>query len=247
MMDINYNEVREELRRKNLLEIQKELTEQRRNRTAIMSFLLFALIFTVAYGMLENPFIYTLSNIGNFFTYRLYFIIWAIICGVSIEFALPALFNLEAYQKKYARLFVYLSVLFLIATSIIPALKDDYPVLHLIHTITSGLYALFLYLALVPFTRWISKENPRLRIYMTVWQIVIWIGSILLVIIFWHSALFELWFFITNIIFLIYLSLVLYEEKIVKISIRLMSDEENLNLAIEKIFVNLDEKKRRKE
>jgi len=82
---------------------------------------------------------------------------------------------------------------------------------------------------------------------MTVWQIVIWIGSILLVIIFWHSALFELWFFITNIIFLIYLSLVLYEEKIVKISIRLMSDEENLNLAIEKIFVNLDEKKRRKE
>ena len=246
MVEINYDQVREELKQKNLYDIQKELTAQRRKRTAIMSFLLGAVLFTVAYGMLENPFIYTLSNIGNFFHYRLYFIMWAIICGVSIQFALLALFNLEDYNRKHARLFVYLSVVFLIATGIIPALKDDFPVLHTIHTITSGIYALFLYLALVPFSRWVSKENPRLRINLTIWQIAIWIGSITLAILFWHSALFEIWFFVTNILFLLYLSLILFEEKIIKISIHLLSDEENLNLAIEKVFVNLDDHRKRK-
>jgi len=245
-VEMDYSSIREELKDANLLDMQIVLTSQRRTRTAIMSILLVALVFTIAYGMLENPFIYTLSNIGNFFDYRAVFIVWSIICGVSIEFALLALFNLEGYRGKYARIAVYLSVFFLITTSIVPALRDDYPLLHTIHTITSGLYALFLYLALVPFSKWISEENPRLRVYLAIWQIVIWFGSILLIIIFWHSALFELWFFITNIVFLLYLSLVLFEEKIVKISTRLLMNEEDLNYAIEKVFVNLSEKEHKK-
>ena len=37
----------------------------------------------------------------------------------------------------------------------------------------------------------------------------------------------------------------LFEEQIVKQSIILLKDEDNLNLGIEKIFINLEEEKRR--
>jgi len=121
-----------------------------------------------------------------------------------------------------------------------------YPFWHFVHTVTSGLLAVFIYLALVPFSRWISKENPRLRLNIKIWQIIIWVGSILMIVFFWHSAMFELWFFISNIVFLLYLSLILFEEKIIKISVKLLMDEENLNLAIEKTFVDLDNIRNRK-
>ncbi|MDD2492754.1 MAG: hypothetical protein PHY83_02290, partial [Bacilli bacterium] len=55
-----------------------------------------------------------------------------------------------------------------------------------------------------------------------------------------NSGMFELWFFVTMIIFLLYLSLVLFEEKIVKMSVTFLKDECDLNIAIEKIYVNLE-------
>lgn len=245
MENINYDEVKRELRKKNLYDIQKELTNQRRVRTTIMSFLLFALVFTFIFGTLEDPFIYTLSNIGNFFSYRIVFIIWSMIAGFSIETSIIALFKLENYKKKYANISIILATFFLIATGIIPALKETFPFWHFIHTITSGLLAVFLYIAIVPFSIWISKENPRLRISIIIWQLIIWVGSVLMVILYWHSALFELWFFVSTILFLLYLCLVLFEEAIIKRSVKLMMNEENLNLAIEKIFINLDSASKR--
>ena len=245
MRSINYEQVKEELRRKNLYDIQKELTLQRRTRTAIMSFLVFALVFTFVFGTLEDPFIYTLSNIGNFFTYRMVFIIWSMIAGVAIEVAVLSLFKLESYNNKLGIISIYLAAFFLIATGIIPALKETYPFWHYLHTFTSGVLAIFLYIAVVPFSFWISKENPRLRISIIVWQIIIWVGSILMVILYWHSALFEIWFFVSTILFLLYLCLVLFEEAIIKKSVKLMMDEDNLNIAIEKIFIDLDSASKR--
>jgi len=247
MTDINYNKVKEELQNKNLYDIQKGLTLQRQTRTGVMSLLLFALLFTFVFGTLENLFLYTLSNIGNFFTYRIVFIIWSIVCGLAIEVAVVSLFKLENYHSKYCYTFLGLGTFFLIATGVIPALKDVYPFWHIVHTATSGLLAVFLYLALVPFSRNVSKENPRLRNIITIWQIIIWVGSILMIVFYRRSAMFEIWFFASNIVFLLYLGLVLFEEKIIKISVKLMSDEENLNLAIEKIFVDLDIMKKREE
>lgn len=247
MINIDYRQVKLELEKKNLYDIQKKLTFQRKTRTITMTLLLFSLLLTLVFGMLENPIVYTLSNIGNFFSHRIAFILWSIIAGISIQLTVCTLFKLEKYITKYGFIFIGLSAFFLVATGIIPALKEEYPVLHLLHTITSGLHALFLYLALVPFSLWISKENPRLRITILVWQLVIWAGSIVMVILFWHSALFELWFFVSNIVFLLYLSLILFEEEIIKTSARLLTNEENLNIAIEKIFVNLESKKHKEE
>ena len=61
-----------------------------------------------------------------------------------------------------------------------------------------------------------------------------------MIIFYQHSALFEIWFFGSMILFALYLSLILFEEKIIKMSIKLMSEEKNLNEAVEKIFIDLE-------
>ncbi len=245
MINIDRDSVRDEFIKKNLFDTQIELTRQRRIRIAIMSFLLVSLLFTLVFGSLENPFVYTFSNIGNFFTYRILFIIWAIICGLSIQISLLTLFKLEKYEGKIKYVFVALATVFLVLTAIIPALKDKYPFWHLIHTAFAGFHALFLLLALFPFVTWLSRENPRLRIVLRIWMAVIWVGSVMTLVFFGKSGLFELWFFITNIVFLLYLSLVLFEEKIIKLSVLFLKDEPNLNYAIEKIFIDLEKKHER--
>ncbi len=105
------------------------------------------------------------------------------------------------------------------------------------HVLTSVFYALFLILGLQPFLRYVSRENPRLRKIIAIWQYVIVGGGFLGVIIFGMSGIFEIWFIASVTLFLLYLSLVLYEENIVKKSVELLKDEENLNIGIEKIFV----------
>lgn len=240
MIELDYEQIIQELEKKNLYDIQKELTQQRKTRTSVMSMLILALVFTFIFGTLENPFHYTLSNIGNFFNYRILFIVWSIICGIAIELGFLALLRLENYGNKRTYTFLYLATFFLVATGVLPALKDTLPVLHYLHVASSVLLALFYTLALIPFSLWISNENPRLRAIISIWLSVIWIGSMTMIIIYRHSALFEIWFFATIILFLLYLSLVLFEEKIIKMSIKLMSNEKDLNTAIEKVFINLE-------
>ncbi len=240
---IDKAQIKAEWKQKNLYDYQCELIKQRRLRIIIMSLLLGALLLTMVYGTLENPFVYTFSNIGNFFDYRLFFIVWAIISGVAIQTSVIALFRLEAYHIGRKGIFVALSMVFLVLTAIIPALKDVYPFWHFLHTIFAGLHALFVLVSLVPFVNWVSKENPRLKLVLDIWMIVIWVGSLLPLIIFGKSGLFELWFFVTLIIFLLYLSMILFEEKIVKMSVAFLKDESDLNEAIEKIYINLEKTK----
>ena len=239
-MQIDRLKIKEEMITKNQYEMQKDLLKQRRLRIFVMSILLAALLLTVVYGTLENPFYYTFSNIGNFFDYRVFFIVWALVSGMAIQSAIIALYQLEGYQAKLKYWFVGLASGFLVLTALIPALKDIYPFWHWLHTACAVIHAFFMLLALNPFVNWVSRENPRLRSTLKIWQVIIWVGSLIPLLLFGKSGLFEMWFFVTVILFLLYLSLVLFEEKIVKMSVAFLKDEDNLNLAIEKIFVNLD-------
>lgn len=222
--------------------MKKDLLKQRKARILVMSFLIFALVFTIIFGTLESPFDYTLSNIGNHFNsdYRAMFIIWALICAFAIQSAIIALIKLEEYKSKYCLTFVGLATASLIATGIIPAVLEENPFWHALHTITSGLTALFLLLSLVPFVLYVSRENPRLRIVIGIWLVVVWAGSIMMLIFLGKTGLFEIWFFVSNILFLLYLSLVLFEEKIIKLSVIYLKDKDNLNSAIEILFSKSD-------
>lgn len=228
------------------LNVIADLYKQRRNRMIVICGLLITLLMTAIYGTLENPFKYTLSNIGNFFTYREVFIIWAIIAVIAIQTACVTLFRLENFKQKRSFTFLVYASIALVATAIIPALKDKFPFWHFVHLLTSFNYAIFLILGLQPFLSFISRENPRLRKSIMIWQYVIIGGSFLAVIIFGMSGIFEIWFIASVTLFLLYLSLILYEENIVKKSVELLRNEKDLNKGIEKIFVpeNPDKKKK---
>ncbi|MCD6337163.1 MAG: hypothetical protein J7M01_02895 [Candidatus Marinimicrobia bacterium] len=232
--------------RKTHLHVICDLYKQRRNRMIVMSGLMITLIMTAIYGTLENPFQYTLSNIGNFFSYREVFIIWAIIAGASIQTACVTLFKLENFEQRHAFTFIIYASIAIVATAIIPALKDTFPFWHFVHVLTSIFYALFLILGLQPFLHYVSKENPRLRKSIAIWQYAIVGGGFLSIILFGMSGIFEIWFIATVTAFLLYLSLILYEENIVKKSVELLRDEKDLNIGIEKIFVPENPNKKKK-
>lgn len=217
--------------------IQEKLMVERRTRMTVMSVLLSALLFTVIYGTLYNPFTHTFSKIGNRFTpsLRIVFIIWSSYTGFAIQSSIIALFKLENYQKKSAYTFIAIGVVFLIITAITPALPD-LPFWLWVHRITSVIFALCMTIGFYPFLRWISEENPRLRLYIIIWFGVIWGGSLSLMLIFGNTGLFELFFFATLIIFLLYLSMTLFEEQIIKRSVKLLRDKEDLNQGIEEIL-----------
>ena len=74
---IDKEQIKQELEKKQFLELQKQLTQERKKRFVVMTYLLSALLLTVIYGTLENPFIWTFSKIGNRFSleYRMVFIV----------------------------------------------------------------------------------------------------------------------------------------------------------------------------
>jgi len=237
---IDKEKIKEELIEKNLFSLQKDLIKQRRRRILVMYLLLFSFALTIIYGTLENPFKYTLSKIGNYFTYRWVFIVWAMVTGFAIQIAILVLFHVEEYKAKHPYIYNSLSAIFLTATAIIPSLSKIYPFWHFIHTLLTVFYAISVFLSINPFVIWVGKNNPRLRFFLNIWLGVIWIGSLFPIILFGKTGMFELWFFLTLIIFLLYLSLVLFEEKIVKMSVAFLKNEKDLNIAIEKIYVNLE-------
>ncbi|MBN2604760.1 MAG: hypothetical protein JXR62_02905 [Bacilli bacterium] len=237
---INRENVLSELKQKDAIDIQRGLLKERRIRITIMSLLIAALVVTVIYGTMENPFQYTLSKIGNRFNNRIFFIVWAMFTGFAIQTSVVALFRLEKYNMARSYKYIVIGTGFLILSALSPSIMEVYPLWTWVHIITAGLYGVFFSLSVAPFMIWVSRENPRLRIVIKVWTIVIWAGSISWMLLLGNTGIFELWFFLSAIVFLLYLSLTLFEEQIVKSSVELLRDEQNLNLGIEKIFIDLE-------
>lgn len=243
--EIDRNQIKEELATKQILEVQKQLYRDRQVRFIMLTLLLVALMFTLIYGTIENPFQYTFSKIGNRFniTNRVWFIVWAISTGTIIQVSIVTLFKLENYKNKRQSWFVISGSIFLVMSSLAPSLPD-LPFWTNIHLITAGLFALLLTMGFFPFAFWVARENPRLRRIIYIWLTITWGGGSFWYITLGNTGMFEMWFFVFIIVFLLYLSLSLFEEKIVKHSIVLLRDEENLNIGIEKIFINLEAEER---
>ena len=178
---IDRQKIKDELERTQLLDIQKNLVKERRKRLYVMSLLLSALIFTIIYGTIENPFLYTFSKIGNRFTIanRVFFITWAGYTGFVIQASILTLMTLEKYKNTLHYTFIGIAMFFLVGTALAPSL-DQLPFWTWIHLATAGLFALFLTLGFYPFMLWVARENPRLRQTVFIWFAVSWGGSIIL-------------------------------------------------------------------
>lgn len=244
---IDKEKIRAELEQKQFLDIQKSLLRERTQRYVIMTLLLSALIFTFVFGTMENPFQHTFSQIGNRFSIenRVLFIVWAAYTGFAIQSSILGLFAIEKYKNKRHHLFIYIATGFLIVSSLAPSL-DHLPFWTKVHLYTAGLFALFLTLGFYPFILWVAANNPRIKLNVYIWLGVTWGGGLTWYFLLGNTGMFEIWFFGFFIIFLLYLSLTLFEEIIVKRSIVLLREEDNLNVGIEKIFINLDKENKRK-
>jgi MFS family permease len=219
-------------------EIKQRLIQERRTRITIMALLLSALIFTVIYGTIYDPSQYTFSKIGNRFdpALRYVFIVWASYLGFVIQATIFALFTLENYHKKSQYVFILLGSIFLVLTACFPSL-DHLVFWTWMHLLAGFLFALFVTLGFIPFIRYIARENPRLRKSIYIWLGIIWGVSISLYLVFGNTGLFEIFFFTTFLVFLLYISLHLFEEQIIKRSFNLLQGYEDLNQGIEDIFI----------
>jgi len=227
--------------------IHERLLIERRTRITVMSLLLTALIFTAVYGTLQDPFQYTFSKIGNRFdpALRIVFITWSIYTGLAIQLSILALFRLENYKKKLQYIFIIVGVVFLVLTALLPSL-DEWPFYQDLHIYAGGIFAFFITIGFVPFMRWVAKENIRLKRSVYIWITVIWVGSISFMLILGNTGVFELFFFCTFIIFLLYITLSLFEEQIIKRSVDLLTGVEDLDRGIDDIFFPEWARKKRK-
>lgn len=231
---MNQNEMKNE----NYGLIQEQLLHERKVRMSIMILLLSALLVSIVYGTLENPFNETYSKIGNRFIdeYRIAFIGWSILTGTAIQASILALFKLEGYTNKWAHRSIVLGVLFLVATALLPAL-DETPIAYRLHTWSAIVFAALITYGCIPFMQLVARENIRLERTTHVWIGIVWIGSITCRAIFGNTGIFEMFFFVTFILFLMYMTLTLFEEQIVKRSIILLKEhEEDINAGIDEIF-----------
>lgn len=137
----------------------KKITAQ-----ALFAFFSIALvpIYTLIFGTKEDPFLHTLSGIGNAFDHKLSFIFWGSITGLALVFYTLYVFAKIDYRDKRSRRFLYGSHICLILTVVTPALKDVFPVWHFIHVVFSTLFSLLLVASILLFLQYLSKSNQEL-------------------------------------------------------------------------------------
>ncbi len=173
-----------------------------------------AVLAVTLYGTLKNPFINTFSRIGNYYTYRGLYIIWAIVVSVCIHTATILLFKLTGYPRKWGYLALALSSFFLIITAIIPSVKEQLPFWHALHKWTTFFYVMSMLTAQHPFFVWLARKVPRIKVLLRNWQLIILCGSMASLLIQGQTGIFELWFFLGLGSLLIYLAWILFTEKI---------------------------------
>lgn len=175
---------------------------------AVLSLLLIP-IYTLIFGTKENPWENTLSGIGNAYDHRLSFILWGIITGMAILYYSFYIFEKMDFMNKKARRYMVASQVFLLLTVLTPALKSVFPFWHFMHVIYSGLFALFMVIAILLFIQFLSKNNQRLS--KTVFVILLSCVGISILALFFMglNGVVEILFFIGISIFLGILNFVL--------------------------------------
>lgn len=115
-------------------------------------------IYTLLFGITKDPVRYTLSKIGNYFTFRTDFIIWGLLTGLLLAFYVLYVFDKAKYKNKTAKRFLFLSYIFLIITVLVPNFKGTFE--FYIHVAASLLFGACLLMSIALFMRHLYiKQN----------------------------------------------------------------------------------------
>jgi hypothetical protein len=159
-------------------------------------------LFTLLFSTRKSPFDYTLSMIGNWYGYQKSFIIWGIITAILLSFIIIHIYKKTKFQNQRAYRFLYLSIIFLILTVIVPTAHDEPVPKEVralidvnIHGLLGVLFAVFLITSLTLFAKYLSLVNKELSIKSMRLLMITVGGSILTLTIFGMTGIFEIFFF----------------------------------------------------
>ncbi len=169
--------------------------------------------FTIVFGILKPPTEYTLSMIGNRFDLRLEFVIWGIVTSSSIVFLLGHIYKLGAFENKRASKLLVFSGIFLVFTVLVPAYKGVWPVSTKIHALFGALFAMSLVASIFYFLRYIGQYSRHLGRISTFLFLLVVCGSLTCMYFLGNTGVFELYFFISFSLFLLFLGYIIAKER----------------------------------
>ena len=187
------------------------MTNKKFNELLIF-FSLFAIpVYALYFGLKKSPFEYTFSMIGNWFEYKINFIIWGVVTAILLFIVIVNLYKKTKFKNKKAHQLMYSSLFFLILTVITPTahsepiqeeLKSHFFYFNL-HGFFAVLFGLFLLTSLFIFSRYTSQINKNFSTKSLLLLLTTVGGSVFTLFIFGMTGIFELFFFISLSAFLI--------------------------------------------
>ena len=118
-------------------------------------------IYTLVFGLKQNPVRFTLSKIGNYFGHRTEFIAWGAITGLLLVACIFYLFQRTKYKGRFGEKLLMLSYVFLIITVLVPNFRGTMAFLFYIHITASVLFAACLMMALIFFMAHLHANHKR--------------------------------------------------------------------------------------
>lgn len=160
----------------------------------------------------KSPLEYTLSMIGNWFDVdeRIKFLIWGITTAFLLTFLIYNLYKKTKFKNPKAYLSLFAAGLFLILSVITPtttqnpipkAMRNAFKIEA--HGIFGILFAVFIIISLTIFSNYYSKKEKNKSIKARRMLLGVLGISILMLIIFGMTAIFEIIFFISLVIYIL--------------------------------------------
>ena len=168
-------------------------------------------LYTFLFATKESPFSYTFSMIGNKLGYRLNFIIWGTVTGLLLTFFVIRLYVLKSFKHERAGRLVIWSLVFLILTVLIPAF-DRLPILLKLHALSAVAFGLTITASLYLFIKHLEHTHQKLYSWSMLMMCIIIGGSLLMLLIFGMTGIFELFFFLSLSLFLAILNRRLFHD-----------------------------------
>ncbi len=168
---------------------------------------------TLSFGTRESPLDYTLSMIGNRFDAYLEFVIWGITTAGLLILLVLHIFKLGAFKHKKARENLIWSGIFLVLTVLTPAIEELWPILHRLHAVYGALFGFSLVASIYYFLKYIKAFDDKFYSISFFLLMLSVGGSITLLFLFGNTGLFELFFFISITLVLLFLEVTMRRHK----------------------------------
>lgn len=162
-------------------------------------------IITLLTSLEQSPFQYTLSMMGNWFGFddRFKFIIWGIFTSILLTVAIYSIYKKTGVENKNAYRATVASGLFLILAVLTPTphrspVPPELRTFNIdLHNIFGTLFVISIVLSLYIFSKYLSKKDRRISSIIDKFFIITIGGTIIMLVLFGMTGIFELYFFIS--------------------------------------------------